>query len=91
MRCEALGSDYGEAKRRCDDLLNPHFDAWRTRGEMMPADERAAVGTFDWIAAVAKSSPKWPKRAATAKSYDAALRLVSEYVLKDAASSAASR
>ena len=29
LRSEALGLDYGEAKRRCDDLLNPQLDAWR--------------------------------------------------------------
>jgi len=83
MCSEALGTDYGEAKRRCDELLNPHFDAWRLRDETPPADERTVAGTFDWMTAVAKSSPKWPKRPATVKSYDAALRLVSAYVLKD--------
>lgn len=83
MRSEALGTDYAEAKRRCDELLNPHFDAWRTRDERPSRDNNATAGTFDWMAAVAKSSPKWPKRPATAKSYDASLRLVSEYVLKD--------
>lgn len=83
MRSEALGTDYGAAKQRCDGMLNPQFDAWRTRDEAPAADQRASVGTFDWMVAVAKSSPKWPKRPATAKSYDASLRLVSEYVLKD--------
>ena len=83
MRSEALGTDYAEAKRRCDEVLNPHFDAWRLRDETPPADERTVAGTFDWMTAVAKSSPKWPKRPATVKSYDAALRLVSAYVLKD--------
>lgn len=70
MRSEALGADYAEAKRRCDELLNLHFDAWRLRDETPPDDERATVGTFDWMGQVAKSSPKWPKRPATAKSYD---------------------
>jgi len=79
----SLGTDYAEAKRRCDEVLNPHFDAWRLRDETPPADERTVAGTFDWMTAVAKSSPKWPKRPATVKSYDAALRLVSAYVLKD--------
>ena len=41
MRSEALGTDYAEAKRRCDELLNPHFDAWRLRDETPPADERS--------------------------------------------------
>src|SRR4051794_39781446 len=83
MRREALGIDYAEAKGRCDDLLNPHYDAWRAR-QLKPAEEtRHAVGTFDWMCAVAKSSPKWPKRAGTRKSYESALYLVSGYVLKD--------
>ena len=54
VRSEALGTDYAEAKRRCDEVLNPHFDAWRLRDETPPADERTVAGTFDWMTAVAK-------------------------------------
>ena len=32
LQVEALGTDYAEAKRRCDELLNPQFVAWR-KGE----------------------------------------------------------
>lgn len=28
---EALGTDYADAKKRCDELLNPQLDAWRKR------------------------------------------------------------
>jgi hypothetical protein len=31
LGCEPLGTDYGDAKKRCDELLNPQFDAWRKR------------------------------------------------------------
>ncbi len=81
---EALGSDYGEAKRRCDELLNPLYDAWRTRGELPAPGDRPALGTFDWMAALYKTSPKYTEKPAkTRKSYDAALKLVSEHKLKD--------
>jgi hypothetical protein len=83
-RGEALGLDYAEAKRRCDEILNPQFDAWRTRDAVAAPSSRVAPGTFDWTVAVYKSSPKYqelpPK---TRKSYDAALRLVSSHILKD--------
>jgi hypothetical protein len=83
MRGEALGSDYGEAKQRCDDVLNPQFAAWRTRGQESSPTERVASGTFDWMIATYKSSPKFPKPARTPRSYDAVLRLVSAYTLKN--------
>jgi len=82
MKSEALGTDYGDAKRRCDDLLNVQLDAFRQREEA-PVALHDNFGTFDWMAALAKSSPKWPRKAATRKSYDASLRLVSSYGLKD--------
>ena len=81
---EALGTDYGDAKKRCDELLNPQLDAWRKRGEVAPTLDRATPGTFDWMVTVYKSSPQYqnllPK---TRKDYDSALRLVSEYTLKN--------
>jgi hypothetical protein len=84
MKGEALGTDYGEAKRRCDEILNPQFAAWRRRGEEPSPTERAATGTFDWMVAVYKTSPKYrEKNPKTRKSYDAVLKLVSSYVLKD--------
>jgi hypothetical protein len=84
IKSEALGVEYADAKGRCDKVLNPQFDAWRTRGSEPSAPARATVGTFNWMAAVYKTSPKYRDTdAKTRKSYDAALRLVSEYLLKD--------
>src|SRR5271155_2120421 len=81
---EALGTDYADAKKRCDDLLNPQFDAWRKREEIVLPSDHAAPGTFDWMVAVYKSSPLYTKLPAkTRKSYDAALRLASQHKLKD--------
>jgi hypothetical protein len=82
MRSEALGTDYAEAKRRCDDLLNPQFDAWRTRGQ--ETTPRTTVGSFQWMIEVYKTSPKYSRKLRkTRKSYDAVLKLVSGYELKD--------
>ena len=33
---EALGNDYATAKLRCDEILNPQFDAWRTSSATRP-------------------------------------------------------
>ena len=80
---EALGTDYGEAKKRCDELLNPQFEAWRKRGEIAPSSNNTASGTFDWMIAIYKSSPLYQELAAkTRKSYDAALQLASQHKLK---------
>ena len=84
LEVEALGSDYGSAKRRCDELLNPQLDAWRKREEIPPASNNTASGTFDWMVAIYKSSPLYQKLAVkTRKSYDAALKLASQHKLKD--------
>ena len=84
LKNEALGTDYGEAKKRCDELLNPQFEAWRKRGEIAPSSNNTASGTFDWMVAIYKSSPLYQKLAAkTRKSYDAALQLASQHKLKD--------
>ena len=53
---EALGTDFGDAKRKCDDVLNPYFEEWRTGGAGERID-RTAHGTFDWMVEVYKSSP----------------------------------
>jgi integrase len=84
LKGEALGTDYGEAKKRCDVLLNPQFDAWRKGDEIAPSSNHAASGTFDWMVAMYKSSPLYQKLAVkTRKSYDAQLRLASQHKLKD--------
>jgi hypothetical protein len=83
VRSESLGVDYGQAKRRCDEVLNPGFDAWRTGNSAEPI-ERLAADSFDWLVAVYKSSPRYrqlPQK--TQRSYDAALRLVAKHGLKD--------
>jgi hypothetical protein len=84
LEVEALGIDYGDAKKRCDELLNPRFDAWRRREEIAVAYDHTVPGTFDWMVVIYKSSPLYRKLPAkTRKSYDAALRLVSQHKLKD--------
>jgi integrase len=83
LQVEALGLDYALAKQRCDEVLNPQFDAWRKREEIVHPD-RDLLGTFDWMIAVYKSSPLFQKLSSrTQKSYDAALRLASQHELKD--------
>ncbi len=81
---QALGTDYADAKKRCDKLLNPQFDAWRKQEKITLPSNHAGPGTFDWMIAIYKSSPLYRKLAAkTRKSYDAALRIASEHKLKD--------
>jgi hypothetical protein len=82
---EALGSDYGQAKQRCDDVLNPQFNAWQsgTSGTAVLSG-RPIVGSFDWLVSIYKSLPKYTRRPEkTRKSYDSVLRLVSKHKLKD--------
>src|SRR5689334_19862427 len=75
MKREPLGSDYAEAKRRCDELLNPQFAAWRSRREAIDIAPGHRLGTFDWLATQYKRSPKYRKLPpSTRKSYDAAIR-----------------
>jgi hypothetical protein len=82
VRAEALGADYATAKQRCDDVLNRQFDAWRTGSDL--GEPTAAMGTFDWMVSVYKTSPKFKGLPAkTRKSIDAALALVSKHKLKD--------
>jgi hypothetical protein len=84
LEVEALGSDYANAKKRCDELLNPQLDAWRKREEIAPTSHGTASGTFDWMITIYKSSPLYQKLPSkTRRSYDAVLRLVSLHKLKD--------
>src|SRR5262249_25880966 len=82
---EALGADYAIAKQRCDEVFNPQFDAWRVGTSLkLVLSDRPLVGTFDWLVATYKALPKYTRRPTkTRKSYDSALRLVSQYRLKD--------
>jgi hypothetical protein len=82
---EALGTDYGAAKARCDDFLNPTFDSWRTGGATDNIVARAVVGSFDWVVTTYRSSKKFINRPArTRASYDRALNDISGYLLIDA-------
>jgi hypothetical protein len=84
LEIEALGTDYADAKKRCDELLNPQFDAWRNDEDIALPSGHAAHGTFDWMVEIYKSSPLYRKLPPkTCKSYDAALRLASQHKLKD--------
>jgi hypothetical protein len=84
LHIEALGTDYADAKKRCDEVLNPQFDAWRKCEEIALPSDRAVPGTFDWMVAIYKSSPLYRKLPVkTRTSYDAALRLASQHKLKD--------
>jgi hypothetical protein len=81
---EALGMDYALAKQRCDEVLNPQFDAWRTHGEVTATQGRPLPSSFDWMVAIYKTHPKYKKKPAkTRKSYDSVLSLVSKHALKD--------
>ena len=82
MQSEALGEDYGSATRRCDELLNPQFEAWRTGSDV--ATRRIVRGSFDWMVAIYKDT-RWYRDLAkgTQDDYDAALAIVSKHLLKD--------
>lgn len=83
MGAEALGTDYTRAKKRCDDVLNPQFAAWRGHGKN-PDAAGPPEGSFDWMAALYKTAPKYTKLPAkTRKAYDTALAIVSKYELND--------
>jgi hypothetical protein len=83
LASEALGVEYAEAKQRCDEVLNPHFDAWRGR-DTLPEHDASRTGTFRWMVGIYKTSPRYlGLPAKTRKSYDAMLKLVSDFPLKD--------
>ena len=85
LKSEALGGDYARAKQRCDEVLNPQFDAWLAGySPEVRISDRPLIGTFDWLISVYKTLPKYTRRPEkTRKSYDNALRLISEHKLKD--------
>ncbi len=78
-----MGSDYGEATRRCDDILNPQFRAWRTKEDACESS-RPLLYTFDWLVALYKSSPKYERLTPRSQhDYDRVLSVVSNHTLKD--------
>ncbi|MCO5129385.1 MAG: hypothetical protein M9932_02335 [Xanthobacteraceae bacterium] len=84
VAAEALGTDYGAAKARCDTVLNPHYHAWRTSSDEPTEPGIAKTGTFDWLVSIYKRSPRYTKLPAeTRSSYDRMLALVSDVTLTD--------
>ena len=60
---EALGTEYAQAKQRCDEGLNPQFDAWLAGASPEAiATDRPVVGTFDWMVSIYKTLPKYTRR-----------------------------
>lgn len=83
IKAEALGGDYAEAKRRCDEILNVQFHSWLRHDEIGNLI-RPLPGTFLWLIATFKTSPKYLKLSAgTRADYDAVLSLVAVHKLKD--------
>jgi hypothetical protein len=84
LKPEPLGSDYAIAKSRCDTMLNPQFDAWRTGTTSKPALPSVSPGSFDWMIAVYKQTPQYKERSEGYKQdVDWMLSLASKHPLKD--------
>lgn len=80
---EALGSDYATAKKRCDDVLNPQFDAWRKGSDPEPI-LRNLKGTFDWLVIRFQDTPQYRRIAEkTQADYSYVLERLANYQLKD--------
>ena len=83
IQAEALGADYAEGKRRCDDILNPQFRAWLHRNELVGTGD-PVPSTFAWLVGVYKTSPLYLKcSGGTRADYDAVLSVVVSHVLRD--------
>lgn len=83
VEAEALGTDYAHAKRRCDEVLNPQLHSW-LRPENSSRTAHPLPGTFAWLIAIYKASPKYLQRASgTRADYDAVLSLVVGHKLRD--------
>lgn len=81
---EALGIDYAQAVARAEGLLLPAFDSWRTGGASDIVPKGPAPGSFDWMVAEFKASPKFGSLSPrTRKDHDRLLSLVSEVRLRD--------
>lgn len=85
IKSEALGADYGQAKARCDDVINPIFDSWRTGGQTDEAiEKRMIIGSFDWMVSIYKKQKKYTKLPVGSRDdYDRALRNVADFKLVD--------
>ncbi|WP_130583955.1 hypothetical protein [Bradyrhizobium sp. Leo170] len=85
VQSEALGADYAAAVSRCETILLPTFDAWRTgSASISPTTSQAAAapGTLDWVFAEYRSDRRYtkldPKR-----NHEVGFKLVGGYILKD--------
>lgn len=82
IKPEALGGDYAKAKARCDETLNPLYDAWRM-GQQVPLSTGPDVGTFDWLVDQYQKSPKYKALSPKAqRDYDKGLALLQNHVMK---------
>jgi hypothetical protein len=81
---EALGSDYAAAVARAENVLLPAFDSWRTAGASDLVPSGPAPGSFDWMVAEFKMSPKFAALSPrTRKDHDRLLALLSATSLRD--------
>jgi hypothetical protein len=81
---EALGSDYRKAVERAEMVLLPAFDSWRTQGASDIVPSGPAPGSFDWLVAEFKESPRFAKLSRrTRRDHDYALALASSITLQD--------
>lgn len=84
VKAEALGTDYAKAVERAELVLLPAFRSWHTGGasDLVPAGP--AVGSFDWLAAEYRSSPKFLRLTPRdRRDHDHRLKAVADYALKD--------
>lgn len=69
LHSEALGSDYGTAKTRADEL-NRHLDDWRRgKGDEKSLDTQPGHGTLDWLVERYKRSKAWSRVGARSQSH----------------------
>lgn len=84
VSAEALGTDYRDAVIRVETTLLPAFRSWQTAGasDLVPAGN--APGSFDWMAAEFRASPKYADLTPRGRrDHDYMLKAVSDYRLKD--------
>ncbi|MDF2997568.1 MAG: hypothetical protein K0R27_3205 [Xanthobacteraceae bacterium] len=84
VQSEALGTDYARAVERVETVLLPLFRSWHTGGasDLVPAGP--PVGSFDWMAAEYRNSPKFERLTPRdRRDHDRRLKTVADYKLKD--------
>ncbi|MGY3608090.1 MULTISPECIES: hypothetical protein [unclassified Bradyrhizobium] len=87
MQNERLGADYAAAVSRCETILLPAFDEWRTGGaSIAPTASQAAAApqTLDWVFAEYRSDRRYTKLdPKTQRNHETGFKLVGGYILKD--------